>query len=367
MKTIWILGAGASISHSKGKFPAINQFFQIANEMKILSNSNEKINEDYKGIKEYVQNLFGEDILKENIKIDIEELLTNIEIDIDKNSSTRLNNIRHNIIKLIRNLLYKLIEEVRLETSDYNTFIEKHLNKEDTIISFNWDLLLDDVLKREQFLKGDFLNKEENQYYNFYKDLSSHGENTWGRVTPKKPYIEYSGITGYYLKLHGSVDWLYCSNEKCRAYGKVYPSLKYMEKHYCAECNEEMNYLLIPPVLNKKYNKYPFIRTIWNKATKEIQCAEKLIIWGYSLPPTDFYSNWLLRQARENIKELILINPACIKENSWNKEFIQKFYKLYKGKISYKNIKAYCSFKDFINNHCIISESISDEFNYKLI
>lgn len=36
-KRVFILGAGSSISHTKGKFPTINQFFIKAQELCILN------------------------------------------------------------------------------------------------------------------------------------------------------------------------------------------------------------------------------------------------------------------------------------------------------------------------------------------
>jgi hypothetical protein len=72
--------------------------------------------------------------------------------------------------------------------------------------------------------------------------------------------------------------------------------------------------MIIPPVLKKEYRQYPLIRRIWNIASKEIESADEIIIWGYSLPPTDFLVFGLLRQARDkSLKRLILINPNIVR------------------------------------------------------
>lgn len=107
---------------------------------------------------------------------------------------------------------------------------------------------------------------------------------------------------------------------------------------------------------------YPYIKTIWNKATKEMQNAKKIIIWGYSLPPTDFYSQWLLRQARDSIKELILINPE-VKSGEFNllnknTSFINKFTNLYKSNISSSEVKLYEEFNEFIDKR-----ELEDKYN----
>ena len=43
--------------------------------------------------------------------------------------------------------------------------------------------------------------------------------------------------------------------------------------------------------------------------------ARELVIWGYSLPPTDFYSQWLFRQAPPHRLERVrIINPEVGKD-----------------------------------------------------
>ena len=91
----------------------------------------------------------------------------------------------------------------------------------------------------------------------------------------------------------------------------------------CSECGEHMPRLVVPPVLNKNVRNYPLVRRIWNTAEAHIRDARELVIWGYSLPPTDFYAQWLLRQAPSHALERIAIINPNVNDDAFVGRFIQ--------------------------------------------
>ncbi len=360
-KRIYILGAGSSIGHSRGTFPSITKFFVTAKQL--MLNSQGKFNK----LANYVQNIFDKSIFDKRTRINIEDLFTHIEIEIERKSSWELLEIRQQLFEIIQGVLVDLERQLHNSIGEFNDF-QKMLSLSDTIITFNWDLLLDNILKRESYLP----NYEEyenlkigpppyDQYVNFLLELSALGEMTMAGISIRRPYGEWKGERGYYLKAHGSVDWFYCSNEGCRGFHRVFPLSDPISPHNCSECHERLDSLLIPPILNKGYRKYPLIRRIWNLAAKELTSVNELIIWGYSLPPTDFYSFWLLRQAREssNLK-LIIINPEVRTklrgEYRMNVEFVKKFYNIFRGKSLKESISLYSFFGDYVANKDIFKE-----------
>ena len=206
---------------------------------------------------------------------------------------------------------------VSTKNGEYDKLI-RFISEADTIITYNWDILLDIIFGREYELQkkafeysgairgfannnGVKKSKEEAayRYSTFLQNYTALGEGTLGRLAVKQPYDQWDVKKGYFIKAHGSIDWLYCSNEACREYRKVLPVLKPDSSLYCSACHEPLDCLIIPPVLNKGYRNYPLIRVLWNLATIELAHADELVVWGYSLPPTDFYAKWLLRQARQ--------------------------------------------------------------------
>ncbi len=370
MKTIWILGAGASIGHTNGYFPSFDQFFKKARELHITMNKDGNRIIIFNNVSSYIRDNFGKNILDMDSSIDIEKVMTNIDIDIEKYNVPENNTVKKDILELIRIVLDKSSKNLTGNVEEYFKMAEM-LNECDSIVSFNWDLLLDNILGRREILPespGESYGECKYKHYkNMIIDMSAYGENTFKNIAVPQPYNIYDKEIGFYLKLHGSIDWLYCSNNFCRGYGKVFPILNHNIKHFCSVCHEEMKYMVIPPVLNKRYGVYPFIKNIWNKAAKEIEYADKLIIWGYSLPPTDFYSNWLLRQGRTNIKDLVIINPECVSNDKrkWNKEFINNIVRLFLPELNIENIHTYYDFKDYYDD-ISVEENQQIEVDYTL-
>lgn len=363
-KRVFILGAGASISHSKGIFPSIDGFFPKALECKIIRKSR-----DFDDLVEYIKNSFNVDILKKKPfpKLNIEKIYTQLEIEIESSRSTKYAAIREKLLELIKKTLLYL--EVKINTgqdSDYHK-LQKELKPSDTVINFNWDILLDDILGRKERLNG---NNEEikcKQYSNFLNYFTAYGEMTDTRIAVNLPIKEkeWQKEIGFYLKMHGSIDWRYCNNDLCRGEGKGFPVPDLNEPYMCSECYEPMDTLLIPPVLNKQYRKYSLIRKIWNVAVKEIELANEIIILGYSLPPTDFYSEWLLRKAGKSLEKLILIDPKILKkpseeqkrsgERRLNYSFVNKFLEVFSTYMTEK-VTLYEYFEDYLNRNDIVDK-----------
>ena len=360
-KKVYILGAGSSIGHSQGLFPSANDFFRKAKDLNI------DIKNEYPQVVDYVQDKLGKDISTGKGATDIEDLFTYITIELEGNITPDLERIRRQLFVLIQRVLVHLERKVDISVNnayeEYVSFCSK-IGKKDTIITFNWDLLLDNILKRKEILKNIYMNtnagvSHPEHYNNFIMDISAIGEGTIKHMSMAYPHKEWKAETGYYLKAHGSIDWFYCTNDKCRAFGKVFPSLDPEVTHFCSECFEELSLLLIPPVLNKEYRKYPIIRKIWNLAKKEISVAGELVIWGYSLPPTDFYSLWLLRQARQSIKKLTIINPFLLNTKGvLRTSIVKRFQNIYHKKIDNSNIFLYSSYKEYCENKKISYNTI---------
>lgn len=348
-KRIFVLGAGASIAHSCGAFPSIMSFFHTAKGLGLASSP------AFKRISEYSYKVLGKNIKEDDDFIDVEKFFTYLEIDIEKHPSPQLHQLRQDFLFVIQKVLLKSCRNLKALHGDYVGF-SKQLEQNDTIITFNWDLLLDDTLHRKAVLnrytgehvKDDITNV---QYNNFVTSLSALGEQTFGKISIHPPYNKWEEEKGYLLKVHGSIDWYFCSNEACRAYQKVFPLLSPENVHYCSECHEATEYLIIPPILNKSYRQYPLIRKIWNVAAKEISIASEIVLWGYSMPPTDFYATWLLTQGRhDNLQKLTIINPELInqKTKKGRTVFIKKFYDLYRGQIPKTSIFLYEYFEDYL-------------------
>jgi len=344
-KRIFILGAGSSIGHN-AEFPSINQFFSKAKEERLYNNKS------FNHLHEYIRKYFGEDIKTSETKLNIEDVLSSIDIDIERTVTPELLLIKKEALNLIRKLLIKLQQNNSIKNGQYHDLKSTiKESKADTVITFNWDIMLDDILGREEVLDSNNGKKKEKRYEQFYFKYTAISEVTLSGLSI--PYENLDTVDGCYIKLHGSIDWFYCSNEACRLYNKVFPVMHPGKELNCSNCHEDANCMIVPPTINKHYRQYPIIRTLWNLASKEISRADEIVIWGYSLPPTDFYSSWLLRQARKKpLAKLTIINPEVIKKENKSSivldiSFIKRFYDLFGDVIPKESLLLYKSYRDY--------------------
>ena len=340
-KIVWILGAGASMSDNPA-FPNINQIFSKAKEFSIISRNVKTLKDEYNELSNFIYDCFNKSLLRTSDKIDVEKVMTFLQIEFEKNGSYSNLQLMEKVIFLIRHVLSECLTRGN-STGEYEYLANNFLNSNTSIISFNWDIALDLRIKNKII------------YENFIKQISSKFTEGYLNGYIPFPYTDFPSDTGIYLKMHGSVDWLYCPNQQCRVNNRLYViENSTLKTHNCSECHEECKFLIIPPLLNKNYDKYPSIRKIWNRSFLELKNASEVIIWGYGVPPTDFYSNWLLTRSISHLANIKIINPDCLRisnhenENqniSLNKIFINKFKEIF----SRHKITFYYNFDDFKN------------------
>ena len=124
---------------------------------------------------------------------------------------------------------------------------------------------------------------------------------------------------GFYIKLHGSLDWLYCPTPGCPNNVNVLPLsvFQFLEGQHegkpCRCCGAPLQLFLIPPVATKRMEDRGRMAFLWNLAFREIRSADRLIVVGLSLAPTDFELRWLLREGTTTSEDrpidVDIVNP----------------------------------------------------------
>ena len=139
------------------------------------------------------------------------------------------------------------------------------------IVSFNWDLVLDELLF------GDALSR---QNYGF----------TLRRTGPRL------------LKPHGSLNWYEQSSgkhlndtKKFRLYGAGSKAV-YAFRPYRAPRSSKRKYipLIVAPVFNKQFSS-PVFQHLWREAVSMLSTASEVRFLGYSLADADFHARFILR------------------------------------------------------------------------
>jgi hypothetical protein len=199
--------------------------------------------------------------------------------------------------------IFDLLEE-QLQKSPTNNHWEL-LNRlypgddeEPCVITTNYDLIVDTALM--------FLSE------------SRRSEDPWvGRLPDYRCHIrtsfyEKTDRFGTLLKLHGSLNWLYCKTclrleigaSEARQYLKVLtrhvgPRLEQSyspDGHPCPTCGTKLRPLLVAPTHLKDYRN-PHLAQVWYEAERVLREATRVVFVGYSLPDDDVEVVYLLKRS----------------------------------------------------------------------
>lgn len=190
-----------------------------------------------------------------------------------------------------------------------------YLDEADTIISFNWDTIADRSLHIGQ-----------GPQFRSYA----------GMLSGEKFNVRQAALSGQFLKLHGSLNWIACRNKSCRLYHEpaipfeadsdvppAFDDVKRFEK--CPECDmERPGRMIVPPTSQKLIRKGSFLHRLWLIAMHTLPRISTAIFIGYSFPDADFHAEWLFRQFRfveGPSPQIIVVNPEMSDESSrtWQK------------------------------------------------
>lgn len=172
---------------------------------------------------------------------------------------------------------------------DWHDRMAQALRAGDTVISFNYDALIDDSLRR--WSKGIWMADAG------YGVAANSGADNWSASPTPGP------VTKEPLKLlkpHGSLHWtnldrdVECLDLHGRPYGQR-----------PAKAN------VIPPTWDKAVlGNWPW-KPIWKAAARSLQKARCLVVIGYSVPATDLMSQALIKSSLSgaDLRLLVVVNP----------------------------------------------------------
>lgn len=354
MNTVYIFGAGAS---KGGGIPHMNEFIERAQKIKeilIFNTEFEKL-ESYLFNSGENKNLKYSDKRSNKLDYNLEEVLGCLDMEVytDNVNPNRpsKNDMSTIIFKTIISHLPAFRERFRERQPDLfqfdketdlkyvksiNNFI-KNLSKDDTIISFNYDVLLDYYLIDDGITIDYCLNPEDFEDNNDTSKIIS------------------------LLKLHGSINWWYCP--ECgetnfisfnNFFDKTLPSKEidielddrineFVSTHEVILCenpkhikkpNKEV--LIIPPTWHENATQSAILKQIWTEASKKLENAEKIIFIGYSFPQSDIKFKYLLLSSLAKNKN----NRFCVEVVDPNiQNTAGRYLEIFKNNITFKAMK----------------------------
>lgn len=324
MSVVYILGAGASTGESLRMIPGrpempvdtppplVNGFFRNS-LYQAIGYSGQHAEQDFSEAFRYIRDtMLIQDTIGQGAweALDLEQVSTSLELQREfANPESDLG--AYSVIarnKLIRYIWRILALCTQYKYGEHYRRLVSSLEVDDSIITFNWDLLIDQEL--------DPADQQKPSHYSNFLSLALGKDLGGGAV------FALTGNPGMFLKMHGSLNWLHCQNFRCPGNSEMEFDAdtqgclnRAMGIHFremaCERCASEMLPLLVPPLLRKPVAENTIIRSVWGLARQRLLNAEKAVIIGFSAAPTDFYAAWLLRSTlglRENV-EVFLVDP----------------------------------------------------------
>jgi hypothetical protein len=312
-RNVFILGAG--FSRDAGA-PLVSDFLDIAREF--LDDPNSGLDDEERGLFECVFE-FKKRVAqaREKFRIDldnIEQLFGLIEMSHRLNLDTKSSAVRDAMVYLIAKALQLSTEKKRgrlhirirpnpptvpspwtqlfhqSEMVEHNTFQSdiyryfalllsgkfddsaKAQSRANVVITFNYDIVLDNALRR----------------IGYDPDYALENAAFDGERNAQK--IEL-------LKLHGSTNWAICpppcSKIQVMRDEKFTNLAADFRARTCGLCNGPLRHLLVPPSWDKSEYR-EVMRPVWKKAEEALKTAKRICIIGYSMPETDSFFKFLL-------------------------------------------------------------------------
>jgi NAD-dependent SIR2 family protein deacetylase len=309
-KTVFILGAGFSVgAGAPSQENLVGKIFEI-------NSTNPYVFEDgkVKFFQKFLERTMNIPVALQK-QVPLEDIFTPLDRCLIDNMSFRDLNIHE--IKETRGIIYYLIGQTLnhiLRTSDkgYIDTFAKYLANESSkrmnhqyrnfdpvsVISTNWDILLDNSIKHE--IDNNFKDSAVVDYCCYISSFRKEDTS----IIPGLEMLGKGGFNVKLIKLHGSLNWLQCP--RChRLYVEFDEKIamrQFNDNVTCRHCDKNFNKtklshkltsnLIMPTFLKDLSN--PQYKIIWQNAGIELSEADKIVFIGYSLPQADFEMRQLL-------------------------------------------------------------------------
>jgi hypothetical protein len=206
--------------------------------------------------------------------------------------------VRQQFLQVLAALLDEAVG--RAPNCEYHAKLVRALSPRDTILSFNYDWLID-VSVRDHG-EGKWNPRIGYGVRTYQKGVLGQGTAYW--ASERKPYPRRS-IT--LLKMHGSMNWFPVPTQDA---GR---RLRLRQRWWHQKGN--LQFEIAPPEWNKPIRSGIY-QKVWRRARAALKTAKALLFIGYSLPATDLPAQALLRvdvglkpRAAPPLDLLVLVNP----------------------------------------------------------
>lgn len=242
---------------------------------------------------------------------------------LDEDFVSRATKARRGLLSCIEQFMILMgFEEVKCrDRRAYLRNLFEGLQPDDVLISFNWDFASEQTL-------GEMGLWNPTTGYGFEKRLSRGPASSLSRV---EPLIIPSAIT--VLKPHGSIGWRTPWNKPSPVFFDDAYFLNHVRVRIGDEDNVQFfdsefdrltheNRVLVAPTFLKRVPSCVEIQKVWYAATLALARADRVEIYGYSLPQSDAAARLLMNPLRFRLSErsvkVVVHDPAFETREKWD-------------------------------------------------
>ncbi len=210
-----------------------------------------------------------------------------------------------------------------------------------SFLTTNYDSLLDSALE------DDAVPLEED------RGLGTVVEYGFSDLEPRSPIPGRETRSFPLYKIHGSLNWLYCSvcTDLAVTHGPdiVARLLDAPGRARCNRCQTMREPLIVPPTLYKSLSS-AHLAIVWNHAARALRDCAQLVFCGYSLADADMHVKYLVKAAQMNRNpsadslRITLVNNYPDKSDSTIQQEFERYARLF-GSNAVSD--AHLSFQDF--------------------
>jgi hypothetical protein len=183
----------------------------------------------------------------------------------------------------------------QLHPCRYHAELVAALRPKDTLISFNYDCVIDHALRT-----GGTGKWSARYGYGFPSPSRVTGTAAWDAASAPKAQNESVNL----LKLHGSLNWFPFPKKNS-------DTIRLREKPY--KQKGDKRYEIVPPEYVKTVESRPIYPTLWAHAELAIRRATTCTFVGFSFTPTDLHVEALFRLAlagNGQLSRLVIVTPS---------------------------------------------------------
>lgn len=184
----------------------------------------------------------------------------------------------------------------------------------ENVLTMNYDLVADQALTRAEEDETGRLPQRSRMG----KIVGLVGQEHYA-AGPQPPGLTKDELVGgFYIKLHGSLDWLRCATTGCFGSIVYFPSGQSPLSEFhtswtpCRYCGGSLEPAIIPPSAGKLIDERGKWSFLWHLAWMSLEWAEEWVFVGLSMAFTDFDLAWLLRYSAEHnsfLRQIYIVNP----------------------------------------------------------